>query len=121
MSSPSVTTSRGRRLLVPLFVLAVVLTALALAERPTPSAYGGTAERTRADEVGVLTSRAPSAAVRRGAQREVGMRFSPKVAGTAIGVRYYKPRRSRASTPETATSCGAKGLPTFLSWTRLKE
>ena len=107
MSSPAV--SRSHRRLIPVFVLAAVLTALALVERPTPAAHGETAERARAAEVGLLPRRAPDAAVRRGAQREVGMRFTVKVAGAAVGVRYYKPRRSKASTPETATLWSRRG------------
>ncbi|WP_416954168.1 DUF4082 domain-containing protein [Nocardioides sp. T5] len=104
MSSPSSPViPRGRRRLIPVFVLAAVLTALALVERPTPSAHGETAERARATEVGLLPRRAPDAAVRRGPEREVGMRFKAKVAGTAVGVRYFKPRKSKASTPESAT------------------
>lgn len=111
MSSPvsGPVMSRGRRRLVPVFVLAAVLTALALVERPTPSAHGNTAERARAAEVGLLPRRAPDADVRKGSPREVGMRFSPRVAGTAIGLRYYKPRRSKASTPIAATLWSRNG------------
>jgi hypothetical protein len=109
--------SRGRRRLVPVFVLAAVLTALALVERPTPSAHGETTERTRATEVGLLPRRAPDADVRRGPEREVGMRFKAKVAGTAVGVRYYKPRKSKASTPASATLWSKHG--TLLARTKL--
>ncbi len=111
MSSPvsGPVMSRGRRRLVPVFVLAAVLTALALVERPTPSAHGNTAERARAAEVGLLPRRAPDADVRRGPEREVGMRFKAKVAGTAVGVRYYKPRKSKGSTPASATLWSKRG------------
>ena len=37
------------------------------------------------------------------------MRFKAKVAGTAVGVRYYKPRTSKASTPESATLWSKSG------------
>jgi hypothetical protein len=37
------------------------------------------------------------------------MRFSPKVAGTAVGLRYYKPVRWRAASPETATLWSRRG------------
>ena len=94
---------RGRRRLVPVFVLAAVLTALALVEQPTLSAHGSSAKQAKADAVGLLPRKAPDADVRRGPEREVGMRFKAKVAGTAVGVRYYKPRASKASTPESAT------------------
>jgi hypothetical protein len=95
--------SRGRRRLLPVFVLAAVLVALALVEQPTPSAHGSSAEQARAGEEGLLTKKKPDADVRSGREREVGMRFKAKVAGTAVGLRYYKPRTSKASTPASAT------------------
>jgi hypothetical protein len=85
------------------FVLAAVLIALALVEQPTLSAHGSSAKKAKAAEVGLLTRKSPDAEVRSGPEREVGMRFKAKVAGTAVGVRYYKPRASKASTPGSAT------------------
>ena len=101
--------SRGRRRLVPVFVLAAALSALALVEQPTLSAHGSSARQAKASEVGLLTRKTPDAEVRSGPEREVGMRFKAKVAGTAMGVRYYKPRKSKASTPESATLWSKSG------------
>ncbi|GIM65678.1 hypothetical protein Pve01_86470 [Planomonospora venezuelensis] len=94
---------------MPVFVLAAVLSALALVEQPTLSAHGSSARQARASEVGLLTRKTPDADVRTGPEREVGMRFKAKVAGTATGVRYYKPRASKASTPESATLWSTSG------------
>ncbi|MBD3923133.1 DUF4082 domain-containing protein [Nocardioides cavernae] len=101
--------SRGRRRLVPVFVLAAVLGALALVEQPTLSAHGESTRQAKASEVGLLTRKTPDAEVRTGPEREVGMRFKAKVAGTAVGVRYYKPRKSKASTPASATLWSKSG------------
>jgi hypothetical protein len=101
---------------VPVFVLAAALGALALVEQPTLSAHGEPARQAKA-EVGLLTSKTPDAEVRTGPEREVGMRFKAKVAGTAKGVRYFKPRRSKASTPESATLWSKSGK--VLARTRL--
>jgi len=109
--------SRGRRRLVPVFVLAAALGAVALVEQPTLSAHGSSARQAKASEVGLLTRRTPDAEVRSGPEREVGMRFKAKVAGTATGVRYYKPRTSKASTPESATLWSKSG--TLLARTKL--
>ena len=101
--------SRGRRRLVPVFVLAAALGAVALVEQPTLSAHGESARQAKASEVGLLTRKTPDAEIRTGPEREVGMRFKAKVAGTAKGVRYYKPRKSTASTPESATLWSKSG------------
>ena len=100
---------RGRRRLVPVFVLAAALGALALVEQPTLSAHGESARQAKASEVGLLTRKTPDAEIRTGPEREVGMRFKAKVAGTAKGVRYFKPRKSKASTPESATLWSKSG------------
>nr|WP_300046680.1 DUF4082 domain-containing protein [uncultured Nocardioides sp.] len=108
---------RGRRRLVPVFVLAAVLSALALVEQPTLSAHGSSAKPAKASEVGLLTRKTPDAEVRSGPEREIGMRFKAKVAGTAVGLRYFKPRKSKASTPESATLWSKSG--TILARTKL--
>lgn len=102
MRSPLPQTQR-RRQFVPLALLATTLTALAVATGPSPAAPE--ADRLHAPTVGIFAQGAPAGrvAVRRGPPREVGMRFVPRVAGNAVGLRYFKPIRWKASTPRTAT------------------
>lgn len=105
MDSTLLPTRRPRRL-VPLAVLAAALASLAVTPGPSPAAPDADrAAAAAAAEVGLLTTRAPKArvVVRRGPAREVGMRFTPRVAGRVVGLRYYKPMRWKASTPRTAT------------------
>lgn len=104
-TAPSAAPARARRrlgLLAPWIVLALALTILALVPDPSPAVPQ--TER-RAAETGLLTPTAPKARVeaRSGRSREVGMRFTPRVDGTAVGVRFFKPLRWKASTPRSAT------------------
>ena len=104
MSFPLPATRRTRRL-VPLSALAVAVASLAFTPGPAPAAPEADRARAAVNEVGLLPTSAPKSrvVVRRGKAREVGMRLRPKVAGTAVGLRYYKPVRWKAATPKTAT------------------
>jgi hypothetical protein len=76
---------------------AVVLTG------PAPAAPTADSQRAAAT-VGAFGKGQPSGVVvRRGPSREVGMRFSPKTDGKAVGVRYYKALAWKAATPRSAT------------------
>ncbi|MDZ5660545.1 DUF4082 domain-containing protein [Nocardioides sp. S-58] len=94
---------------MPLAVLAAALGAITVTTGPSPAAPD--AERRAATEVGLFAGGAPRAqvVVRRGPAREVGMRFTAKVAGSAVGLRYYKPMRWRSATPRTATLWTGRG------------
>lgn len=61
--------------------------------------------------VGVFPKSRPRAAVRtrKTAPREFGMRFSPKVAGKARGVRIYKRSRAKSATPRSGSLWSARG------------
>lgn len=103
--------------------LVVASTALAAAVGPSQAVperldgggavegLGGAATTERADAtVGVFGASAPTKVrTRTGAAREVGMRFSPRVAGRAVGVRVYKPAAARSATPRTGSLWTARG------------
>ncbi|NYE35515.1 hypothetical protein F4692_000619 [Nocardioides cavernae] len=69
---------------------------------PAPRAAAGS---------GLFANGAPSGKVRvrTGGSREVGMRFSPKVRGTVTGMRVWKPRAARSTTPRTGSLWTARG------------
>jgi hypothetical protein len=107
---PTIRHPRRSRRLVPLIALCTVIAALAAA--PWPSPASPRADRTMAaKEYGLFGAATPEAevGVRRGQSREVGMRFMPRVAGKAVGLRYYKPQRWKAATPSAATLWSSDG------------
>ncbi|MDR7252432.1 hypothetical protein J2X46_001408 [Nocardioides sp. BE266] len=94
--------------LAPLALLAAGLVAITLTG-PAPAAPTADSQRAAAT-VGAFGKGQPSGVVvRRGASREVGMRFSPKVDGRAVGVRYYKALAWKAATPRSATLWSRSG------------
>ncbi len=113
---------RGRLALVG---VALVASALALTQGGDPAEAGP--ERLDAGAptatAGVFASSAPKARVhtRSGAAREVGMRFSPKVAGNATGVRVYKLARKASTTPRSGSLWSSRGrLLATAQFTRTK-
>lgn len=70
---------------------------------------GGTGDRAAAASGMFGTSAPAKVRTRTGASREVGMRFSPVVAGSAVGVRVYKPAAARSTTPRTGSLWTARG------------
>lgn len=119
---PSVPETRGRRTgatsgrsRLAFAGVALVVAALAL------TTGGGTAQAgperldaagTRAAAtVGVFSKSRPGAKVRTRstAPREVGMRFAPKVAGKATGVRVYKRARAASATPRSGSLWSSRG------------
>ncbi|MDT0188160.1 DUF4082 domain-containing protein [Microbacterium sp. ARD31] len=106
--TPHTPVSRRLARLAPVALLAAGLTAVTLTG-PAPAVPTADSQRAAAT-VGAFGKGQPSGVVvRRGPSREVGMRFSPKVDGKVVGVRYYKPLAWKAATPRSATLWSAKG------------
>ena len=101
-------------------VLAVLTGLPTSSAAPAPAAPTTTHRSAAAGETGVFARTKPQAKVRvrRGAAREVGMRFRPRTAGTAVGVRYFKPMRWKAATPKRATLWTNRGKK--LATTRIR-
>ncbi|CUR57021.1 exported hypothetical protein [metagenome] len=107
---PPTHTSNPRRLrrLVPVALLAAGLSAVALTG-PAPAAPTADSQRAAATVSAFGKGEPSGVVVRRGPSREVGMRFSPKVDGKVVGVRYYKPLAWKAATPRSATLWSGSG------------
>ncbi|RYB94909.1 DUF4082 domain-containing protein [Nocardioides oleivorans] len=85
---------------------------------------GGSVQEARAaSTVGLFPGGMPKAKIRshHGSRREVGMRFSPKVAGSAVGVRVLKMAGAKSATPRTGSLWSSRGtLLASASFTRTK-
>lgn len=108
LPTPDMPSRRRARRFVPAAALACAIASVALVPGPSPAVPG--TEKV-AGEVGLFGSAKPKAAisVRKGRSREVGMRFTPRTNGRAIGARFFKPMRWKTSTPRSATLWTADG------------
>lgn len=92
-------------------VAATVAGVVAPSEAGPERLTGAHPDTRAAATVGVFAAGRPAGKVRvrTGSPREVGMRFSPRVAGQAVGVRVYKPVAARSATPRTGSLWTARG------------
>lgn len=116
LSPPSSAVARpgpSRRARLALGVVALVAVSLAVTTGGDPAQAGperiGAAPKAAAT-VGVFpASRPAQARTRTTAPREVGMRFSPQVAGRATGIRAFKLSSKASATPRSGSLWSARG------------